>query len=184
MADCPILNSISTIPREECIGNSLSRINDNFNFLKNQTCTNYNQIEGLDASILALQTLTNNLSSIAYSGAAKAWVKFDGTRDNGGNLNLTSGTDRFIYSSYNISSVYKNNVGDYKITFLEGFSEIPPFVSRSYTVVGTSSEVLSQGGEYTWVQPYRYSDDSFNVRVHGNTQTDTADPTHISLIVF
>ena len=43
-----------------------------------------------------------------YSGAAKAWVNFDGTGAVG---------TQTIRSSFNVSSVYKNGTGDYTVNF-------------------------------------------------------------------
>lgn len=175
MAVCPIENNILNIPREECIGNSLTRINDYFRALRIQTCENYTKLEGIDASILALQTLFNTISSISLPGTAKAWVKFDGTRDSV-NVQSTLLTNRFIYSSYNIFSIYRKAIGDYRIYFQT------PFSTANYAVVGTSNETVSELGEYTWLQPYSYTQNYTDVRVHGNTLSDTVDSEHISVI--
>lgn len=174
---CPILTTIQTIPREECLGNSLSRINDNFTNLKNQSCNNYSRLEDIDANILNLQTLYSNLSSVVMPGISKAWVKFDGARDTAGQVTDFL-TDRFIYSSYNISTVYKKGTGDYRIFFQT------PFTSSTYVAVGTSSETLSLGGQYTWLQPYTYATTFMDARIHSNTLTDRVDARHISIIFF
>lgn len=178
MAVCPIENSIITIPREECIGNSLSRINNNFLDLRIQTCSNYVKLEEIDSSILALQTLVNTISSITLPGTAKAWVKFDGTRDLLTSQQSTLSTDRFLYSSYNIESVYRKTAGDYRIYFET------PFSNTNYTLIGTSSETISELGNYTWLQPYRYATSYTDVRVHSNNIGDTIDPRHVSLAFF
>lgn len=177
MADCPIESTIQSIPREECIGNSLTRINSNFTDLKNQTCANFSRLNEIDSSILTLQTLFNTLSGITVPGTAKAWLKFDGTRDTTGAVTAFL-TDRFIYSSYNVGSVFKKKIGDYRIYFQT------PFPSRDYIVTGTSSETQASGGEYTWLQPYTYTTTYVDVRVHGNSVTDTVDPQHVSIVIY
>jgi hypothetical protein len=104
-------------------------------------------------------------------------LKFDGTRDTTGAVTEFL-TDRFIYSSYNISSVFKKKTGDYRIYFQT------PFPTRDYVVTGTSSETLSLGGDYTWLQPYTYTTTFVDVRVHGNNITDTVDPRNVSIVIF
>jgi len=50
------------------------------------------------------------------TGAARAWVNFNGTLDeNSGSL--TVGENVLIRASYNVSSVYYNGTGDYTINF-------------------------------------------------------------------
>ena len=174
---CPIKTAIQTIPREECLGNSLPRINNNFSNLKTQSCENYNRLEDIDANILNLQTLYSNLSSVVMPGISKAWVKFDGARDTAGQTTAFL-TDRFIYSSYNISTVYKKGTGDYRIFFQT------PVTSSTYVAVGTSSEALSPLSQYTWLQPYTYTTAYMDARIHGNTLTDRVDARHISVLFF
>lgn len=180
MAECPISTKITEIPREECIGNSLSRINDNFFNLRDQSCTNYTRIGDIDGSILQLQSLYAALSAATLPGAAKAWLKFDGTKDSDGNVTELF-TDRYIYSSYNISSAYKKGIGDYRIFFGT------PFSSNRYAVIGTSSETLDSKNNYTWLQPYTYAPDFLDVRIHSGEKNNSkinVDARHISLTFF
>ena len=179
MADCPIENSIQSIPREECIGNSLSRINDNFFNLRTQTCSNYSELESIKSQIQLFQTLLDSISAAAIPGTSKAWLKFDGTRGTNGQVtNLL--TNRYIYSSYNIESVYKKAVGDYRIYFTT------PFPNSNYVVTGTSSQTKHlNDNKYTWLQPYRYTSTFLDVRVHGSEdETKTVDPEHVSINFF
>lgn len=48
--------------------------------------------------------------------ACRAWVNFDGTKDTTGAAS-TSNTNRLIRGSGNVTSVLRNGVGDYTITF-------------------------------------------------------------------
>lgn len=179
---CP---DITTIRNTECIGNSLATINDNFVALKDSACDNYSTISTLNANILALNTRITSLSS-QLPGVARAWVKFDGTRDTSGAVS-TAATNRFIYSSYNIDYVYKatttntptTSAGDYRIYFKPNV-----LTTANYAVVGTSNE--SKGPiSYGWVQPYTYTSSFVGIRVHSPTWPgDVVDPTHISVAIF
>lgn len=178
---CP---SVTTINRTECIGNSLDTINSNFTNLKIAACDNYNTITSLNANILALNTRITSLSS-QVPGIAKAWVKFDGTRDTNG-VPSTFATPRYIYNSYNIDNVLKvtttdtptTSAGDYRIYFKPNL-----FSTTNYAVIGTSNE--AKNISYSWLQPYSYAKDFVSVRVHSPTyQGDVVDPAHVSVAIF
>lgn len=169
---CP---SITIIPDTECIGNSLTTINNNFSALKVAACDNQSFITSLDSSILSLNNLITNLTNVVVPGAAKAWVSFDGTKDSS-NQPSNFNTNRYIYSSYNVSSVLRKNTGDYRITFGTRFS------SRNYVVVGTSRQTQS-GGLFTWLQPYDYRTAFADIKI--TTQSgNVADPQNISVVIF
>ncbi len=170
---CP---NITAIQRFECIGNSLPKINDNFIALKDGACDNYSFIGNLQQSIQDLNSLIVNLSAITVPGAAKAWVKFDGTRDVN-NIVTNLRTNRFIYSSYNITSVLKKADGDYRVTFT---NRLP---GPTYAVIGTSQQKTTTTGNYTWFQPYAYTSLYTDVRVFSNLN-EGADPQHVSLVIF
>lgn len=184
---CP---AVTTIKNTECIGNSLVTINDNFTALKDAACDNYSTITTLNANILALNTRITSLSS-QVPGIARAWVKFDGTRDSSG-APSTAGTNRFLYSSYNVISVLKDNTkytrGQYEIRVKAGV-----FLNKNIAILGTSSESIGTGGGYTWVQPTEIDVSNVNpatresvikISVHSPTITDVADPVHVSVVMF
>jgi len=179
---CP---TVTKILNTECIGNSLATINSNFTVLGAAACDNYKTVTTLLCSI---QTLDNRVFDLTQKtpGIAKAWVKFDGTRNESGS-NSTAATNRYIYSSYNIQSVYKLtptptlspslSAGDYQIVFKQGL-----FTSKNYAVIGTSSETSPTFG---WLQPYSYQTTSVQVRVHSPTYPGPiVDPSHISVAIF
>ena len=58
----------------------------------------------VDADMLADDAVTDAKQNL--SGAAKAWVNFDGT---------SSGTNKTLNDSFNISSVVDNGVGNYTV---------------------------------------------------------------------
>jgi hypothetical protein len=170
---CP---TITEIKRTECIGNSLFTINDNFTALRDGTCDNDIQIESLGNNIKALNNIVLALSGITIPGSAKAWTKFDSTKDNRGFVNQYN-TDRYLYNSYNVNSVYKVEEGYYRITFKT------PFLDNSYTVVATCNETLV-ASNYVWVQPYEYAAEYVDIRIHTATSLTPANPSHVSLVVY
>lgn len=179
---CP---AVIPIYNTECIGNSLVTINSNFTVLKVAACDNYSTITTLLCSI---QTLDNSIANLTQKlpGIAKAWVKFDGTRDSGGIVN-TAATNRHIYKSYNIDYVYKNTTtntpttsgGDYSIYFKPGV-----ITSSNYAVIGTSNEAKGVTS-YGWLQPVQIRTDFVRIRIHSAIYPgDVVDPTHISVAIF
>ena len=100
---CP---TVSVIQSNECIGNSLAVINDNFASLSDGICNNINTITEIEGNITNLTNQLNALSGLVTPGAAKAWVVFDATREaNTGTVNPLG--NRLIRNSYNVSSVLK-----------------------------------------------------------------------------
>lgn len=178
---CP---SIITIPKEQCIGNSLFIINDNFEKLEEGICDNITRINNLESIEAELSNDVVSLSSIVVPGVAKAWVKFDGTLTE---ANQTGPGSRKIYSQYNIDQVqtYQNpnnpNValpGFYRIDFGDDLI----FEDTNYAVLGTSSETII-GGKYTWVQPVEYTETYVVVKVT-NTDGLGVDAKHVSIVIF
>jgi hypothetical protein len=193
---CPLNSVYIDIGRDECIGNSLSKINNNFQNFKVTTCDNSASLDNFNQNVYDLRTSIAAISSIMIPGAAKAWVKFDGSRDEGGNYNLDP-SNRLIYSSYKIDSVYKKtgatltptvSSGDYDIYFANEMAD------TNYVVVGTSSERKS--ATYGWLQPYLFATNFVSIRVHSptwpgrppaqwtNGVVDLTDPVHISVIIY
>jgi hypothetical protein len=178
-------NSITKIRNTECIGNSLTTINDNFDTLKAAACDNYSTISNLLSGISLLNDRFNSFANLV-PGIAKAWVKFNGSKPG------PQGGNRDIYSSYNVNSVEKDigeySRGQYIIRVKQGI-----FLNKNIAVLGTSSESIGTGGGYTWVQPTEIDVSNVNpaeresvikICVHSTTVTDVADPTHISVVMF
>lgn len=179
---CP--SNITTISRDQCIGNSLSIINGNFANLRLATCDNDARVTTLESERTLRLTQFQSLSSVAVPGAAKAWVKFDAS-------NITQ---RFptIYSSYNLQPT-EGSIGPVEREF-QGSSPIPGFYRISfienlfpedytrYAVMGTSSQAIV-GGKYTWLQPVEYSQAFVSVKII-NSDGQTADAKHVSVIII
>ena len=68
-----------------------------------------------DAAITAAKLDGAQTGSAPIYGC-RAWVNFDGTKDTTGTAS-TSNTNRLIRASGNVTSVLRNNTGDYTITF-------------------------------------------------------------------
>ena len=83
------------------------------------------------ATTATTATKLSTASGSAPSYACRAWVNFDGTRDTTG-ATSTANTNRFIRSSGNVTSVLRNAVGDYTITFTTAMSD------ANYSITGSS----------------------------------------------
>jgi hypothetical protein len=146
--------TITTIPDNQCIGDSLVTINNNFN--------------NLNTSIVSLSSQYTNTTP----GVADAWVVFDGK---------TGGTAT-IKSQYNISSVTRNSVGNYTITFAT------PMNNTNYAVAGLNSaaaaglnmSLYSSAGPGE--APTGLTTNSFQI-VFGNG-TNTYDTKYASVIIY
>ena len=79
-----------------------------------------------DASIVTADIADANVTAAKLSGAqtgsapiygCRAWVNFDGTRNEADTGSATNGANVKIRASGNVTSVLKNGTGDYTITF-------------------------------------------------------------------
>ncbi len=83
------------------------------------------------AGAVSAADLDGNQTGSAPIYGCRAWVNFDGTRNEAGTAN-TSNTNRFIRASGNVTSVLRNGVGDYTITFTTAMP------NANYAVTGAS----------------------------------------------
>jgi hypothetical protein len=182
---CDIAKKVPNILRTEPIGTSYASINTNFTDIKKTICTNFDTINKLTTNVQIINSQVNALSTLATTGVSKAWVSFDGSRDKTG-ATSTFATERYIYSSYNISSVYKKtstdtptaSAGNYEVRFIPGL-----FSDSNYLVIGTSSE--KKDVKYGWLQPYSVTNDSVSVIVHSTTWPgDQLEPSRVSIVIY
>jgi hypothetical protein len=172
---CP---TTTNIERTQCIGNSLSIINENFFNLRVAACDNDTNITTLNNDILDLSTRVDTVSSLVVPGVSKAWCKFSGTKDTNNQISEFL-TDRLIYSNFNILSVYKKAKGDYRILFET------PFVNNKYAVICNSTEKLNTtNNKYTWAQPYNITSAYVEIRVQSSEAATTVDPDFVSLVIY
>jgi hypothetical protein len=120
----------------------------------------YLKVNGSTAATLTTSGITGNLvgnvtgnadtatklagtTGSAPSYACRAWVNFDGTKDTT-EATSTANTNRLIRASGNVSSVLRNAIGDYTITFTTAMSDAN--YSITITTVGTSNTASSING--------------------------------------
>ena len=96
------------IDREECIGDSLVKLNSNFFGLDSDINTLNTRVTTVSSLVTTTSTsLSSNVQVGPY--VAKAWVSFIGTGSVGAN--------QTIHSQYNVSSVLKTADGIYTINY-------------------------------------------------------------------
>lgn len=110
----------------DCMGDSVSVINANTNYLASYTAavssTASTQIASANTRITALSTVPlARLQAGGQTGnapmfGARAWVNFDAERNHNG-VTDAANTRRFIRQAGNVSQVVKNGTGNYTITF-------------------------------------------------------------------
>lgn len=169
---CP---TVTIIDRTQYIGNSLQTINNNFSNLKDGICDNNTEIISLQQDIQNLDTVIETLSAVTTHGIAKAFVKFSGARDV--NNAISGNPNRYIFDSYNISSVYKKNVGDYRVYFSK------PLSTGNYLVLSTNKEKINSNNEYVWSQPYSTTKEYLEIKLQSCNGV-TADPDFISVVAI
>ena len=138
-----------------------------------------------DASIVTADIADANITATKLSGAqtgsapiygCRAWVNFDGTRNEADTGASTNGANVKIRASGNVTSVLKNGTGDYTVNFTTAM------VDANYSVVCSGRRAsgtllvtnLLPGGTYTAsavqvnsasVTPTNIDSDYFNVSV-------------------
>lgn len=91
-----------------------------------------------DTATTATKLSTTTGSAPSY--ACRAWVNFDGTRDSSGAVS-TANTNRLIRASGNVTSVLRNGLGDYTITFTTPMSDANYVMNASASTSTTSNTI-------------------------------------------
>jgi hypothetical protein len=144
-----------------------------------------------DASVLTADIADANITADKLSGAqtgaapiygCRAWVNFDGTRNEADTGASTNGANVKIRASGNVTSVLKNGTGDYTITFTTAMPDTnyaPTFGGfntgngdGSWIVAGTGSGAYPAGITTGSLRILTYS-------YTGNTQDQQAVFVHI-----
>lgn len=124
------------IDREWCLGDSLTYINlnsANFDSRIETLSTNTNtRITNLSTEPYA-RLNDGNQTGVAPIYGCRAWVNFDAFRNSSGGTDSLN-TARFIRGQGNVSSVQRNNLGDYTINFTI------PMPNSNYCVFGSGME--------------------------------------------
>ena len=104
----------------------------------------------VDADMLADDAVTDAKQNL--SGAAKAWVNFDGT---------SSGTNKTIRDSFNISSVVENSTGNYTVNLNTAMA------NTNYCVVESTNNAGGNNNA-AYVKVDTYTTTSFKVIIVAN----------------
>ena len=132
MSFCTDPNSIIGIDINECVGNSLTTMNANFNILKTEICNQYSNILSAESEKKTLTNYTVSLSA-QLNLMPKCSVKFD---DEG-----------VIVSSEGVNLVTRFSTGIFRVFFSENFND-----NNYLTIASSVSEIpcfVFVSGEYT-----------------------------------
>tara|TARA_R110002126_G_scaffold178720_6_gene327766 strand:- start:3501 stop:3968 length:468 start_codon:yes stop_codon:yes gene_type:complete len=88
---------------------------------------------GLPDAIITAPELSGAQTGSAPIYGCRAWVNFDGTRNEADTGASTNGANVKIRASGNVTSVLKNAVGDYTVTFTTAMPD------ANYAAVGTAN---------------------------------------------
>lgn len=105
-----------------------------------------------DGCIVTADIVDNNITE-AKTGTApiygcRAWVNFDGTRNEADTGASTNGANVKIRASGNVTSVLKNGTGDYTVTFTTAM------VDANYSFVITGNNITGVGNSAFGVTTY------------------------------
>jgi hypothetical protein len=112
-----------------------------------------------DASVITADIADANVTAAKLSGAqtgsapiygCRAWVNFDGTRNEADTGASTNGANVKIRGSGNVSSVLKNGTGDYTVTFTTTMVDANYSVTMGWT---TGSPTTSYDGSCAVYSP-------------------------------
>jgi hypothetical protein len=166
--------NIIPIAREQCIGNSLSLINENFIELLNGTCANQDRIIDLEQESIIRLNQINQLTDIAIPGSAKAWCTFKGSDVN---------QPVEIFSEYNVQTVERDiqptgpTPGVFRILFKTELE------TDNYAIIGTSSITNNQSTFVQIVLNNEPTSEGFFINTI-NINGALVNPDRVSIVVF
>ena len=148
-----------------------------------------------DASIVTADIADANVTAAKLSGAqtgtapiygCRAWVNFDGTRNEADTGASTNGANVLIRASGNVSSVLKNATGDYTVNFTTAMVDanyVPVITThvRSNQSVGTSPPGIKSTGSSQ--SPYASLTTSSVEIIHRPISVNS-DPDMIGVAIF
>jgi hypothetical protein len=105
--------------------------------------------------------------------AARAWAHFDGTKDTT-NTTSTSNTNRLIRASGNITSVLRNSVGNYTLTFR---TALP---NANYAAIATG---FLTSGNAAIVTTDSYTTTTLRINCVDASNAE-ADFSHVNIVIF
>jgi hypothetical protein len=121
--------------------------------------------------------LTGAQTGSAPIYGCRAWVNFDGTRNEADTTASTNGANVLIRASGNVASVLKNATGDYTITFTTAMPD------TNYIHVAPS--VGQASTSYNWsVRRNTQTASAFGVIVNNSNAGTSVDSSHVSVAFF
>ena len=105
--------------------------------------------------------------------AARAWAHFDGTKDANSNAS-TSNTNRFITGSGNVTSILRNSIGNYTLTFT---TALP---NANYAIIATGF-LTSGNAAIITTDAYTTSTARINCVDANGTEADFS---HVNIAIF
>jgi len=143
-----------------------------------------------DASIVTADIADANVTAAKLSGAqtgtapiygCRAWVNFDGTRNEADTGASTNGANVKIRASGNVSSVLKNGTGDYTVNFTSALVD----VNYSVNALGSVQGSTTTNGGYTAALSRNSTPAAGSVRLEFYNGTPTfADTLNANVAIF
>jgi hypothetical protein len=121
---------------------------------------------------------TGSFTSDEQSGtapifAARAWARFDGTKDTT-NATSTSNTNRLIKASGNVTSILRNSIGNYTITFRIALP------NANYAAIATG---FLSAGNAAIVTTDNYTTTTLTLNCVDSSNAE-ADFSHVNVVIF
>jgi len=134
-----------------------------------------------DANITAAK-LDGGQSGSAPIYGCRAWVNFDGTKDTTG-ATSTANTNRLIRASGNVTSVLRNGVGDYTVTFTTAMPDGNYSIALSASGVYNGTVFCTDGSSDLAPNPRTSSSIRFGTR-GGASSGAASDPAYVNVAIF
>jgi len=107
---------------------------------------------------------------------ARAWVNFDGTRNETGGSD-TATTNRFIRASGNVSSVLRNGVGDYTVNFTVAMQDVN-YAATGITGIESGNCFLTPQSATNSTAGFRFTTNDRNISFSQRDQSN------INIVIF
>ena len=134
---------------------------------------------GLPDAIITAPELSGAQTGSAPIYGCRAWVNFDGTRNEADTGASTNGANVKIRASGNVTSVLKNAVGDYTVTFTTAMPD------ANYAATGVGPSIGNGGGIFQLAQNTAATPTSSAYRVNIQSTSGTmSDNAFLSLVFF
>ena len=142
-----------------------------------------------DASVVTADIVDANITAAKLSGAqtgsapiygCRAWVNFDGTRNEADTGASTNGANVKIRASGNVTSVLKNATGDYTVTFTTAMADANYCVTGSCG--GESGRTDNLNGSS--IASNSYSTGNVNILSSYEYNPQNRDSTFVNVAIF